>query len=243
MTAVPTRIPALRQPPVTFAHRGARAQAPENTLEAFALARRLGATGIASEVWRTADGHAVLDAAGTTGGRLRRRAFAELHRADLPASVVALPELYDHVGGDLEVSLLVRDPDAVAETIATARDLGAAVEGRLWLRSPDLDELAGWRPLSSRVRLVHVARLRELRPGAEPHAARLRQLGVDAVSMHHSDWSGGVVTLFHRFGVLALAEDAQFERVLAEVVDAGIDGVTSDHVDRMVQTVDRFGTP
>ncbi len=242
MAVVPTRIPALRQPPVTFAHRGARAHAPENTLEAFALARRLGATGVASEVWRTADGQVVLDATGTTGGRLRRRPFATVDRAELPSSVVALHELYDHVGDEVEVALEVGDPDAVAEAIATARDRGPTVEERLWLRSPDLDLLAGWRPLSSRVRLVHTARLRELRPGPEPHAARLRQLGVDAVSMHHSDWNGGAVTLFHRFGILALAEDAQFERVLAEVVDAGIDGVSSDHVDRMVEIVDRFGS-
>ena len=42
--------------PITFAHRGACAYAPENTLEAFALGLRLGATGLESDVWLTADG-------------------------------------------------------------------------------------------------------------------------------------------------------------------------------------------
>ena len=35
---------------IGFAHRGARAQAPENTLEAFSLALELGATGLESDV-------------------------------------------------------------------------------------------------------------------------------------------------------------------------------------------------
>ena len=42
---VSTRLPSLRRPPIGFAHRGARAHAPENTLEAFQLALRLGRDG------------------------------------------------------------------------------------------------------------------------------------------------------------------------------------------------------
>ena len=45
------RLPALRTPPIGFAHRGAKAHAPENTLEAFELALKLGATGLESDVW------------------------------------------------------------------------------------------------------------------------------------------------------------------------------------------------
>ena len=71
-----TRIPALKAPPIAFAHRGARAHAPENTLGAFTLALRLGATGLESDVWLTADGEAVLDHDGLAGGRLRRRRIA-----------------------------------------------------------------------------------------------------------------------------------------------------------------------
>ena len=44
-----------------FAHRGASANAPENTIAAFELALGLGATGLESDVWLTADGVAVLD--------------------------------------------------------------------------------------------------------------------------------------------------------------------------------------
>ena len=65
---VPTRLPSLvRAARSAFAHRGARAHAPENTIEAFALALRLGATGLESDVWLTADGEAVLDHDGSVG--------------------------------------------------------------------------------------------------------------------------------------------------------------------------------
>ena len=58
-------------PPIAFAHRGAKAHAPENTIEAFTLALRLGATGLESDVWLTSDGVPVLDHDGVVRARLR----------------------------------------------------------------------------------------------------------------------------------------------------------------------------
>lgn len=46
---------------IGFAHRGARDRAPDNRLESFALALELGAGGLESDVWLTADGVPVLD--------------------------------------------------------------------------------------------------------------------------------------------------------------------------------------
>ena len=65
----------------------ARTHAPENTIEAFALARRLGATGLESDVWMTADGVAVLDHDGIAGRGLRRRPIADVAAADLPEHI------------------------------------------------------------------------------------------------------------------------------------------------------------
>ncbi len=47
-------------PPFLFGHRGAPAQAPENSLTAFALAAQQGADGIELDVHLTADGHVVV---------------------------------------------------------------------------------------------------------------------------------------------------------------------------------------
>ncbi len=62
-----------------------RAHAPENTLEAFQLGLRLGATGLESDVWLTADGVPVLDHDGEVRQPgLRKRRSRELRRDELP---------------------------------------------------------------------------------------------------------------------------------------------------------------
>jgi glycerophosphoryl diester phosphodiesterase len=232
-----TRLPSLR-PPIGFAHRGARAHAPENTLEAFRLAVRLGASGLESDVWITADGHAVLDHDGVVGGRLRRRPIAELDRAELPEHIPTLADLYAAVGTDLELSLDVKDPSAAAEVVATARDAGA--EARLWLCHPDWRTVAAWRELSPAVKLVESTRGKRLEGSPELHVARSAAAGIDVLNMHHTDWNAGLVAMAHRFDVLAFGWDAQHERVLRELLRSGIDGVYSDHVDRMVSELDRL---
>ncbi len=232
------RLPSLR-PPIGFAHRGARAHAAENTLDAFRLAVRLGASGLESDVWLTADGQAVLDHDGVVGGRLRRRPISAVARDDLPGHVPTLAELYEAVGPDLELSLDVKDPAAAAEVIATARDAGA--EERLWLCHPDWELVASWRELSPTVKLVESTRLKRLEGSPELHVARSAEAGIDVINMHHTDWNGGLIAMVHRFEVLAFGWDAQHERILDGLLDAGIDAVYSDHVDRMVASLDRLG--
>jgi glycerophosphoryl diester phosphodiesterase len=230
-----TRLPSRRRPPVGFAHRGARAHAPENTLAAFTLAQRLGATGLESDVWITADGQAVLDHDGLAGGRLRRRSIRRVAAADLPAHIPRLADLYGTCGADFELSLDIKDPAAVPEVVAVARDAGA--ESRLWLCHGDWELVATWRDLSPLVKLVDSTRLRHIREGPERRAANLAAAGIDAVNLHHSDWSGGLIALFHRFELDALGWDAQFARTIAALLDAGIDGVFSDHVDLLMAAI------
>ena len=195
---MPTTYPTLSLPAILFAHRGARAHAPENTLEAFRLAVRLGATGLESDVWRTADGDAVLDHDGVVGTMFRRRRLAEVATADLPGHIPSLAALYEACVVDHDVSLDVKDADAIDAVLDAARAAGAL--GRLWLCHPDLEVLASWRERSGPARLVHSTRTPAMQRGPEQHAARLRELGVDAVNLHQSEWTAGTVALYHRFG-------------------------------------------
>lgn len=232
-----TPLPSLR-PPVAFAHRGARAHAPENTLEAFRLALRLGADGLESDAWLTADGEAVLDHDGSFGGRLRRRRIAAVPRDELPAHIPSLDELYEACGTGFELSLDLKDLAAAEAVLAVARRHPGA-EARLWLCHPDLEAVVGLRERSELARLVHSTRLSRLTDGVERHAADLAAAGVDALNLHHSDWTGGHVTVLHRFGRYALGWDAQFDRVIGELLAMGIDGIYSDHVDRLADAMGR----
>ena len=231
-----TRLPSLRPSPIGFAHRGGRAHAPENTLDAFSLALRLGATGLESDAWITSDGHVALDHDGVMG-RFRRRALSLVERHHLPDHIPTLDELYATCGTDFELSLDVKDPEAAPAIVEAARAAGGGALGRLWLCHPDWKRVASWRTLAPEVRLVDSTRLRRIKEGPERRAALLAEVGIDAINMHHSDWTGGLTTLFHRFERYCLGWDAQHERPLAALIDMGIDGVFSDHVDRMVDAL------
>lgn len=238
------RLPSLLDPPLAFAHRGARAHAPENTIEAFTLALRLGATGLESDVWVTRDGVAVLDHDGVVRRGVRRRAIADMRRAELPEHVPTLDELFATCGTDFALSLDVKDPAAYEPTVSAIRRTGDEVAGRTWLCSPVLDDLVARRDLFTDVRLVHSTRLNKLPDGPELHASRLASAGIDAMNMHHTDWSGGLAVLFHRFEVLAFGWDAQFDHQLEAAFRMGLDAVYSDHTDLMIDVMTReVGAP
>src|SRR2546428_2066785 len=95
----------MLRPPLAFAHRGGRAHAPENTLEAFSLALRLGASGLESDVWLTRDGVPVLRHDGRVRVGRRARRISDVDRGDLPPTVPSLADLYDACGTESSVSL------------------------------------------------------------------------------------------------------------------------------------------
>lgn len=222
-------------PPITFAHRGARTIEPENTLPAFTRALELGATGLESDAWLSDDGEVVLVHDGRVRRGIRRRSVgnttaAELRRMGIPR----LRDVYEELGDDFELSLDLKDPRAGAGAIAVARASGDPA--RLWLCTPRLDLLAELRP-AREVRLVHSTRRDTLGASLERHAADLGAHGIDAMNLHHGDWSAGLVALFHRFGVLAFAWDAQQARHLRAALEHGVDAVYCDDVPRMVSVV------
>jgi glycerophosphoryl diester phosphodiesterase len=230
---VQQRLPSLLDPPIAFAHRGARAHAPENTIEAFRLALRLGATGLESDVWLSADGVPVLDHDGVVGGFLRRRAIGSVRQTDLPQSIPTLTELFEACGTGYHLSLDLKDSTAGETVIAVVREAAPEMLGRLWLCFADWRQAAALRAADPDVKLVDSTRLSRIREGPERRAALLTDVGVDAINLHQSDWTGGLTTLFHRFERVTFAWDAQHERVLHAMLRMGIDGVYSDWVDRM----------
>jgi glycerophosphoryl diester phosphodiesterase len=193
----------------------------------------LGATGLESDVWLTSDGVPVLDHDGIVRSLLRSRPIATLRRADLPAHIPSLVELFESCGTDYHLSLDVKDRSSAPRVLAVVREAAPDLVGRLWLCFREWRDAAAARHLDPDVRLVDSTRLVRIREGPERRAATLADAGVDAINLHHTDWTGGLTTLFHRFDRYTLAWDAQHERVLHEVLRMGIDGVYSDWVDRM----------
>lgn len=108
-------LPTLPRP-VVFAHRGASAHAPENTLVAFELAAAQGADGIELDAKLTADGHVVvfhdqtLERTTDGIGRLVHKQLAELRALDAGShfgpqfrgeKIPLLEEVFESVGKKL----------------------------------------------------------------------------------------------------------------------------------------------
>ncbi|GAC1445597.1 MAG: hypothetical protein NVSMB55_27500 [Mycobacteriales bacterium] len=244
-----------------FAHRGGRAvaagvtvrargtsggdvRARENTLPAFRRALRLGAPGLETDVWLTADAVPVLHHGGKlrVGRAVRRRPIASLTAAELPAWLPRLGDLYDACGTDFDLSVDLNEPTAGAAVVRAAGDAGHA-SSRLWLCG-GIDEAARWRTLAPDVRLVSS-------PPATPVASRawndrlhrLRSDGVDAVNLPRRHWSRERVQSVHAVGLRAFGWDAQSTERIAALLDMGCDAVYSDHVDRLVAALRRADGP
>ena len=85
-----------------IAHRGASAAAPENTLAAFDLARRMGADAVELDVRRTRDGVLVVH---HNPGLADGRHIRDTDAADLPATVPDLGAALDACAGSARFTL------------------------------------------------------------------------------------------------------------------------------------------
>jgi glycerophosphoryl diester phosphodiesterase len=232
---VQQRLPSLLDQPILFAHRGAKAYAPENTIEAFRLALRLGATGLESDVWLTADGVAVLDHDGIVRrGSFKKVPIGSVNRVDLPGHIPSLVETLEACGSGFHLSLDLKVSAAGRVVIDTVRTHAPDLLPNLWLCDHSVDALAALRPYDTEVKLVNSTRLERITEGSERRAARLAELKIDGINMRGPDWNGGLVTLFHRFGLTAFSWDLQHEHLLRPAFRMGIDGVYCDYADRMV---------
>jgi glycerophosphoryl diester phosphodiesterase len=124
---------ARRDLPLIIGHRGASADAPENTMAAFSLAIEQGADGIEFDVQLCADGVPVIvhddtvDRICDASGRVDQMTVAELQRLDLgmDQTVPTLDELFERFGRSILYNLELKTMSV------TDRGLEAAVAERL----------------------------------------------------------------------------------------------------------------
>lgn len=203
-------------------------------MESFRLALRLGANGLETDAWLSADGRAVLDHDGVVRRGLRRRPLSEVHSPDLPEWMPLLDDLFAELGTNFHLSIDIKDPAAVTAVLQAAASHGFE-PANLWLCSPDTGVLTRCAELGPGTNLVHSTRIARLRDGVERHCDFLRNSGIGTLNLHHTEWNGGNVVLCHRFGLQAFAWDVQHREHIDAVLAMGVDGLYSDHVDVMTE--------
>lgn len=255
--------------PIVFAHRGASSECRGNTMAAFVRALELGAQGLESDAWITADGEVVLDHDGVRRRRLKRQSIASLPRRELPRHIPSLRQLYDECGTDFELSIDVKDPAAAEPAVALAGEAGAI--DRLWLCHGDRGLLEGWYHCDPRLHLVlstdtssiptgasntsartsgteyplrDVLPEEVLTPGGATGVAKVGSGTLDAVNLHRRDWSDRLVLQVHSGGLMAFAWGVERTSDLERLIGWGINAVYSNHIRRMLHVLrDAQGIP
>lgn len=217
--------------PLVYGHRGASADAPENTLAAFELAGRLGAHGVELDVRRSADGETAVhhDAALADG-----RVIAETLRADLPDSVPTLEEALDACSGmvvNIEIKNLPVDVDfdpdcAVADQVVDIlRSRGD--RDRVLISSfhvPTVDRVKALAPDLPTGVLTFLA------PSALEGISFAVERGHDAVHPHSNFVDEALVAAAHDAGLALNVWTVDDPARIRELAALGVDGIVTNVV-------------
>ena len=108
---------------------------------------------------------------------------------------------------------------------------------KLWVCHPDLNVSTPWRQINPKLKLVDSPGKKGFPEGGERRAFFLSDNGFNAINLPESLWTAGYVELFHKYQLKCFAWDAQLPRQINRLIKIGIDGIYSDHTDRLVSAV------
>ncbi len=225
---------------LVIAHRGASGQRSENTLPAFALAVEQGADMIETDLHRTRDGAVVVthdeDLAGLGGhGEIADATLAEVRALDAGGGerVPLLQEVLDAFGTLIPFNLELKRGGR-----AEYQGLEAAAAGEVARRGLLAQTLFScfYDPV--------LARLRELEPRARigllvarryPREAvkRARALGAEALHAEAGLVDGRLVEEAHAAGLAVHVFTVDAPRAMRRFLALGVDGIFTNHPDRM----------
>ena len=216
---------------LVIAHRGASAVAPENTVEAFEAARRLGADWVELDVRRSADGVAVVHHdAHLSDGRM----IGDLAAAELPDYVPSLAEALEACGSmgvNIEIKNLPEDPDFDGENLVADAVAGliAAYLGpeRALVSSFNVDAADAVRAADPAVPTAFLYGF--LEPAQAVGRARAHQMA--AIHPFDPCVDAGLVRRAHEAGLAVNVWTVNDPDRMADLVAMGVDGIITDTPD------------
>jgi len=223
---------SVRARPLVLAHRGACRRAQENTLEAFAIARELGADGVELDVRTSADGVLIVhhDAEAQGVGLLAKLPFGAIREA-MP-SIPTLAEALDACAGmlvNVEVKCLPweADPDPERIVARTAVDIVREVEAKALFSSFDLGAVDAIRTYASEAVTAFLVAGQDL----APVAALARSHGHGSL---HPDRNtvlaapARAVAITHGEGLACNVWTVDDPDDIRTLTDAGVDGIITN---------------
>ena len=221
--------PGTNTRPLVYGHRGASADAAENTLEAFALAKAQSADGVELDVRRCLDGDMALhhDADLPDGRRI-----VELTRADLPETSCTLADALDvcePMVVNIEIKNVPIDPDHDPEclladaVVSLLRERGG--RDRVIVSSFGLPTVDRIRALDPAVPTGFLTFVDPIGPKAIELAARH---GHQAIHPHVATVDGAYVELAHDHGLAVNVWTVDDPDQIRRLADWGVDGIVTN---------------
>jgi glycerophosphoryl diester phosphodiesterase len=234
-----------------YAHRGARAYLPENTLPAFSLAYDLGADGIECDVQRTRDGRLVIihddtvDRTTDGSGPVSAYSFDALRSLDagryrgIPAQVPTLDETLALVrarGGLLNLEIKGTSIPESLETAEAAepalRALDDDMRARLLVSSFEHPAI---RPLKDRLSWLRIAALYgEWEWRGRDMITPALEMGAEAIHPRLTLVTRALVRQAHEAGLRVNVWTANRYPTIRRLMQLGVDGIFSDYPERVV---------
>ena len=243
--------------PRVIAHRGASGYAPELTRAAFHLALEFGVDAIELDVRMSRDGEIVVihdrllnrttDGQGPvqemTSAQLKEldagswfnRAFPSRARPEYARQeILFLGDVFDLIDREAVILFVeikdpeVYPPDLEARILSIVRRKGFA--GRVALLSFDAGSLAKVKELAADVRTVLL--VNDLR--SDPVETALA-VGADEIAIRFTLLSDGLSGRIRAAGRLLSVWTVDDEQDLRRMIDAGVDGITSNYPDRVMR--------
>jgi len=225
--------------PLCIAHRGASAEAPENTLAAFARALALGADGLELDVRVTRDGVPVVfhDATLTrlTGrrGAVARRALADLRAARVRGEPVpTLAEVLDLVRRRAVLQIEIKPGVPVAPVVRAVRQ--SRTGGGVILASFAVAVLRQARALAPRLPRMWI-RERGTPGRLGPRLAAIAAAGVSLD--HRAVSSPAFVRALHRGGWRVWCWTVNDPSAMRRLAAWGVDAILSDNPSLLISTL------
>jgi glycerophosphoryl diester phosphodiesterase len=214
-----------------FAHRGCTEGFTENTIDAFAEARRLGADGVELDVRLTADGALAVHHDAEIPGL---GTIAELEVADLPVHVPLLADVLAVCEGmvvNVEIKNAPQDPgwdpgEAVAALTAAAIE-EAGWTARVLVSSFQMATLRAVQAADGRLAL---GALWGFGAETEPALAAAAEAGFGAVHPFVASVDPGLVPKAHAMGLAVNVWTVNALEDLRAMVAAGVDTVITDRL-------------
>lgn len=234
--------------PLVIAHRGASGHLPENTLPAYALAVEQRADMIEIDLHRTLDGAIVITHDRELGhlggsGAVEAASFEQVRALDAGAGsrVPSLDEVLDAFGEqipfNLELKRGVRALYAGLEALALeAVERRGLLERTLFSSFYD-PVLAELRRLAANARLAFLVDPRD----RERPLERALAVGAEALNPWYGLVTPELVAAAHAEGLAVYPYTVDAEDEMRRQLDAGVDGLFTNHPDRMRRLLESPG--